>query len=253
MRFDLHFAEKHPDTDSLFLGCLERTEQISTDEFGRHAAAIVRHRYSRPAIASRGRHANLAIFADGIQGVGEKIRDHFLYLIGIEFKPGQITGERALDRDRRQTIPKMNCRRGVSICPLGVSATATPARIISPQTTSAALNFVPSHIHSISAPIGDERQSTIITDNRDPSRGKVWNSAASPIPNPIAPLITNTRKPAPPTPPPNTCAYTASSAAANNSRQKFASFPPMICAVRLPHTAEIENRIVVKNAAAIAA
>src|SRR5438093_888447 len=41
--------------------------------------------------------------------------------------------------------------------------------------------------------------------------------------------------------------------AAKQSRQKFASVPPSSLAVRLPHTAEIENSTVVRNAANMAA
>src|SRR5881396_4015104 len=41
--------------------------------------------------------------------------------------------------------------------------------------------------------------------------------------------------------------------AAKLSRQKFASVPPSSLAVRLPHTAEIENSTVVRNAANMAA
>ena len=50
-------------------------------------------------------------------------------------------------------------------------------------------------------------------------------------------------------PTPKFSPYSPSRMAAKHIRQKFASVPPSNFADRFPHTADIENRIVVRNAA----
>ena len=87
------------------------------------------------------------------------------------------------------------------------------------------------------------------TESREPILGNAWNNAASPNPKPMQPLTKKIQKPWPLTPAPAKCAQAASSNAAKQRRQKFASVPPSIFDVRCPHTAEMENKIVVRNAA----
>ena len=66
---------------------------------------------------------------------------------------------------------------------------------------------------------------------------------------PIIPLQRKIGKASPDSPAPNTYDHTPNMSVAIVSRQKLASVPPMSFADRCPHTTDIENKIVVRNAA----
>lgn len=71
----------------------------------------------------------------------------------------------------------------------------------------------------------------------------------SPMPNPMQPLMKKMGNALPESPTPKFSPNNPSKMAAKHIRQKFASVPPSSFADRFPHTADIENRIVVRNAA----
>src|ERR1051326_7362776 len=89
-------------------------------------------------------------------------------------------------------------------------------------------------------------------ESRDPSRGNAWNSPRSPIPIPTMPLRKKIGKARPDSPIPSEYDHAPRKIAAQVCRQKFASVPPISFADRWPLTTEIENRIVLRNAAHIA-
>src|ERR1017187_7573576 len=73
------------------------------------------------------------------------------------------------------------------------------------------------------------------------------------MPIPMMPLNRNMGKESPDNPCPKLYDQIPRNVTANVNRQKLASVPPMSLAERWPHTKEIENKMVVKNAANTAA
>src|SRR5688500_17810444 len=68
------------------------------------------------------------------------------------------------------------------------------------------------------------------------------------MPKPIRPLIRNQGRAVLCKPCPAVCAHAPSTTVAIRMRQKFAVTPPTAVVVRCAHTAEMENRIVVRKA-----
>src|SRR5687768_16429981 len=86
-----HFAMKHSNADTLFLGCLKRSKERLTDEFLTHAATIVFNREHRPPIPQRRIYLNLTCFPSRIPRVEEQIYHHLLNLVGIDENFRQIS------------------------------------------------------------------------------------------------------------------------------------------------------------------
>ena len=134
---------------------------------------------------------------------------------------------------------------------LGISASATPARMSELQPTWATLRLVPSQSHSVRAAIGAARHCTISTVRREPSMGRAAKTARSPTPMPIMPLTRSQGVLALVNPVPNVWAKIPSNTAATSNRPRLALRPPLARMLRLAKMMEIAKKNVARPAANI--
>ena len=113
-------------------------------------------------------------------------------------------------------------------------------------------NLVPIHPPSAAIATGTATHCVNNTVNRAPSRGSAANTARSPNPIPITPLKKNHPNPAPPSPPPATCAKIPKHTTATSSRPRFAVVAPTCRIDRAAKTDDNEKNNVVSNAAIMA-